>query len=163
MIIVDAAPSGHLLRLLELPELIRDWLKQFFSLLLKYRQIMRLPQLSKRLVQLSQDLKKLRVLLQNNEQTGLYAVAIPTQLAIEKTVEMTDALQGLGISVKALFINQMTPSSDCELCEAIASREALQVKRAHTIVPNLPQAHIFRQTDPSGLNELMALGSAMFS
>lgn len=163
MIIVDAAPSGHLLRLLELPELIRDWLKQFFSLLLKYRQIMRLPQLSKRLVQLSQDLKKLRVLLQNNEQTGLYAVAIPTQLAIEKTVEMTDALQGLGISVKALFINQMTPSSDCELCEAIASREGLQVKRAHTIFPNLPQVHIFRQTDPSGLNELMALGSAMFS
>ena len=163
MIIVDAAPSGHLLRLLELPELIRDWLKQFFTLLLKYRQVMRLPHLSKRLVQLSQDLKKLRVLLQNNEQTGLYAVAIPTQLAIEKTVEMTDALQRLGVSVKALFINQMTPSSDCELCEAIASREALQVKHAQTIFPNLPQAHIFRQTDPSGLNELMALGSAIFS
>jgi arsenite-transporting ATPase len=163
MIIVDAAPSGHLLRLLELPELIREWLKQFFSLLLKYRQVMRLPQLSKRLVQLSQDLKKLRVLLQNSEQTGLYAVAIPTQLAIEKTVEMTNALQQLGVSVKALFINQITPDNDCEFCQAIASREELPIKRAQAIFPNLPQAKVFRQTEPSGLDELTALGSAIFS
>jgi anion-transporting ArsA/GET3 family ATPase len=43
MIIVDAAPSGHLLRLLEMPALIRDWLRLFFALLLKYRQVLRLP------------------------------------------------------------------------------------------------------------------------
>jgi len=161
-IIVDAAPSGHLLRLLELPELIRDWLKQFFSLLLKYRQIMRLPHLSERLVQLSRELKNLRILLQNIEQTELYAVTIPTHLAIEKTSEMICALQRLGMTAKALFINQITPISDCALCQAINARESLQLERTHDIFPNQPQAQIFRQIEPTGLSELKALGSALF-
>jgi arsenite-transporting ATPase len=97
MIIVDAAPSGHLLRLLEMPELIRDWLRLFFALLLKYRQVMRLPNLSARLVALSRGLKKLHSLLQNPQQTRLYAVTIATELAVEKTVEMLESLQKLGI------------------------------------------------------------------
>jgi arsenite-transporting ATPase len=162
MIVVDAAPSGHLLRLLELPELIRDWLKIFFSLLLKYRKVMRFPHLSERLVQLSRELKNLRVLLQDIEHTGLYAVTIPTQLAIAKTREMTAALQHLDIATKALFINQITPAGDCPLCRAITNREALQIGRAHDIFPNQPQTRIFRQIDPTGLNELTALGSALF-
>ena len=163
MIIVDAAPSGHLLRLLELPELIRDWLKLFFSLLLKYRKVMRLPHLSEKLVKLSRELKSLRLLLQNAEQTELYAVTIPTHLAVEKTYEMTCALQQLGITTKALFINQMTPVSDCELCQAVVCREALSLAQIQAILPNHPQAHIFRQADPSGLTELTALGTVLFS
>lgn len=162
MIVVDAAPSGHLLRLLELPELIRDWLKLFFSLLLKYRQVMHLPRLSERLVQFSRELKNLRILLHDVEQTALYAVTIPTHLAIEKTYEMTIALQRLGIMPKALFINQITSVSACALCQALVSREALQIRRTHDIFPNLAQTRIFRQTDPAGLSELMALGSALY-
>jgi arsenite-transporting ATPase len=162
MIIIDAAPSGHLLRLLELPELIRDWLKQFFSLLLKYRQVMRLPHLSERLVQLSREIKNLRILLQNIEQTALYAVTIPTHLAIEKTREMICALQRLGMTAKALFINQITPISDCALCQAINARESLQLGRTHDIFPNQPQAQIFRQIEPTGLSELKTLGSALY-
>jgi arsenite-transporting ATPase len=163
LIIVDAAPSGHLLRLLELPELIRDWLRLFFSILLKYRKVMRLPRLSEKLVQLSRELKSLRVLLQDTEQTELYAVTIPTQLAVKKTYEMTYALQQLGITAKALFINQITPTSDCALCQAVAGREAVSLEQAQAILPNHPQVRIFRQTDPSGLTGLTALGKALFS
>lgn len=163
LIIVDAAPIGHLVRLLELPELIRDWLKLFFSLLLKYRKVMRLPHLSKELVQLSRELKSLRLLLRNANQTELYAVTIPTHLAVEKTYEMTYALQQLGMTTTALFINQITPQSDCPLCEAISSREAIVLEKALAILPSHQQARIFRQTEPTGLTELSALGSAIFS
>ena len=41
--ILDSAPTGHLLRLLELPELIDQWLKTFFGLLLKYKLTFRFP------------------------------------------------------------------------------------------------------------------------
>jgi arsenite-transporting ATPase len=162
MIVLDGAPSGHLLRLLELPELIRDWLKIFFSLLLKYRKVIRVPHLSERLVKLSRELKNLRALLQNSEQTELYAVTIPTYLAIAKTYDMTCALQRLDITVKALFINQITPDSNCLLCKAIKSRELVQIERVHDIFPNQPQAQVFRQHDPTGVSELMALGSVLF-
>jgi arsenite-transporting ATPase len=163
MLIVDAAPSGHLLRLLELPELIRDWLKHFFSLLLKYRHVMRLPHLSEQMVQLSKDLKKLHFLLQNHEQTGVWVVSVPTQLAIEKSVEMVDAMQRLGLSVVSFFINQITFPGDCNLCQGIASREAVQINQIKTLFSELPQAQVYRQADPSGLHNLTALGSAIYT
>ncbi len=162
MIVVDAAPSGHLLRLLELPELIRDWLRIFFSLLLKYRKIIRFPLLSERLVKLSRELKNLRVLLQASEQTGVYAVTIPTHLAFDKTNEMTQALQRLGINIKALIINQMTPASICKFCQAIVNHESEQLKSVHETFPDLPIALVFRQNDPAGLSELRNLGSALY-
>ncbi len=162
MIVVDAAPSGHLLRLLELPELIRDWLRIFFSLLLKYRRIMRFPHLSERLVKLSRELKNLRVLLQASEQTGVYAVTIPTHLAFDKTSEMTQALQRLGIDIRALIVNQMTPVSFCKFCQTIADHESEQLKNAHETFPNLPTALVFRQNDPAGLSKLRSLGSALY-
>ena len=162
MIVVDAAPSGHLLRLLELPVLIRDWLRIFFSLLLKYRKIMRFPHLSERLVKLSRELKNLRILLQASEQTGIYAVTIPTHLAFDKTNEMTQALQRLGINIKALIINQMTPASICAFCQAIANHESELLKNAHETFPNLSTALVFRQNDPAGLNELRNLGFALY-
>ena len=123
---------------------------------------MRFPHLSQRLVKLSRELKNLRILLQDVEKTGLYAVTIPTYLAIEKTYEMTGALQRLGIATNALFINQITPNSDCGLCNAIKRNESLQIRHAHDIFSALPQACICRQIDPGGLSELMALGSALY-
>lgn len=162
MIIVDAAPSGHLLRLLEMPELIRDWLRLFFALLLKYRQVMRLPNLSARLVALSRGLKKLHSLLQNPQQTRLYAVTIATELAVEKTVEMLESLQKLGIDSHTLLINQLTAVNQCRFCQARVARETLALKAGQGLFAELPQIRIFRQTEPAGIAMLTDLGKAMF-
>ena len=62
LFILDSAPTGHLLRLLELPELIDQWLKTFFGLLLKYRLAFRFPALAQQLVKISRNLKLLRSL-----------------------------------------------------------------------------------------------------
>ncbi len=161
-IIVDAAPIGHLLRLLEMPELIRDWLKLFFSLLLKYRKVMRLPHLTERLVKLSRGLKKLQSLLRNPEKTGLYVVTIPTQLAIDKTIDMINSLQKIGILSRGLLMNQMTPINECVFCRSRSQREAIQITRAREVFSDQPQARIFRQTDPTGLNRLTSLGQALY-
>jgi arsenite-transporting ATPase len=162
MIVVDTAPSGHFLRLLEMPELIRDWLRLFFSLLLKYRKIMRFPHLSERLVKLSRELKSLRLLLQSAKQTAVYAVTIPTQLALDKTYEMTTALTHLNIHVNALIINQITQANDCQLCFAIASRESAQILDAQDKVTDFPIALVYRHSGLANLNQLAQLGSALY-
>jgi arsenite-transporting ATPase len=163
VVVMDSAPSGHLIRLLELPELISGWLKQFFSLLLKYRQIMRLPKLSQRLVDLSRKLKSLRVLLCDAEKTALYAVTIPTRLALEKTAEMLISLHKLGITPKGLFINQITPTNNCELCHALNQRESYQIKSAKEVIFfDQPQTLIFLYSDAGGLAGLEALGSNLY-
>lgn len=163
VVILDAAPSGHMIRLLELPELIGEWLKLFFSLLLKYRQIMRVPHLSERMVKLSRELKALRSLLQDPALTALYVVTIPTQLALEKTAEMTDALQRLGVHFKTLFINQITPPSDCPLCLALNRREVIQIKRIRAMFAQQAQTRVFRQARSEGMSKLAKLGAILYA
>ena len=75
---------------------------------------------------------------------------------------MTNALQQLGITIKALIINQMASDSLCDLCKSIANSELELLKIAHKTFPNLPMEFIYRQNDPVGLNELMALGSRLY-
>jgi arsenite-transporting ATPase len=162
VIIVDAAPIGHLLRLLEMPELIRDWLKLFFGLLLKYRDVMRLPNLSERLVALSRGLKGLQSLLQNPEKTGVYVVTIPTALAIDKTIEMVSSLKQVGVPLQGLLMNQMTPINTCNFCQSRLPGEATQIDRARSAFADQPQAGIFRHIEPSGLNMLASLGHSLY-
>ena len=50
LFVLDCAPTGHLIRLLELPDLINEWLKAFFNLFLKYERILRLPGFAEELV-----------------------------------------------------------------------------------------------------------------
>jgi len=162
VIVVDAAPIGHLLRLLEMPELIRDWLKLFFNLLLKYRDVMRLPHLSERLVALSRGLKGLQRLLQDPEKTGTYVVTIPTELAIDKTIGMVSSLRQGGVKLQGLLMNQMTPINTCHFCQSRSSREATHIARARHVFSDQPQAGIYKHINPSGLNMLASLGNSLY-
>lgn len=163
VVVMDSAPSGHLIRLLELPELIGGWLKQFFTLLLKYRHVMRLPKISQRLVFLSRKLKALRTLICDPNKTSLYAVTIPTHLALEKTLEMMANLLTLGVNCKGILINQITPESTCELCHAINQRENSQISRAtKVLLPGQTPTKIFLYSDSGNIAKLQTLGDNLY-
>jgi arsenite-transporting ATPase len=160
---MDSAPSGHLIRLLELPESIGGWLKQFFTLLLKYRHVMRLPKISERLVFLSRKLKALRTLICDSNKTSLYAVTIPTHLALEKTLDMIANLLKLGVNCNGILINQITPESACELCRAINQREKDQISRAtKVLLPGKTPTKIFLYSDSGNMAKLQALGENLY-
>ncbi len=101
--ILDSAPTGHLLRLLELPELIDQWLKTFFGLLLKYKLTFRFPDLSQQLVKISRNLKFLRNLWQDPARAALYAVSILTEMAFQETGDLLAACERLGMPVPVLL------------------------------------------------------------
>jgi arsenite-transporting ATPase len=162
LVVMDAAPSGHLIRLLDLPHLIAEWLKLFFSLLLKYRKVIRLPRLSDRLVRLSRELKALRGLLVDPKMTALWAITIPTRLALDKTREMVDNLNRIGLNPSNIFINQITPKRECGLCEAINKRQVTQIARARKLFPSKNMTLIYLQSDPGGLTGLDQLGKLLY-
>ncbi len=125
LFILDSAPTGHLLRLLELPELIDQWLKTFFGLLLKYRLAFRFPALAQQLVKISRNLKLLRSLWRDPARAALYAVTILTEMAFQETGDLLAACERLGVPVPVLFLNLATPAGDCPLCTALHRREGL--------------------------------------
>ncbi len=160
--VLDAAPSGHLIRLLELPGLVDDWLQAMFELLLKYKDTMGVPRFGQRLVQLSKDLKSLRGLLGNPDRTGLALVAIPTGMALEESRDLAGACQAAGLRLQHLFLNLLTPSGECPVCAAQAERDRTLVDAFTAAFPATPQTRVYRGDPPRGPEALTALGAAGF-
>ena len=129
LFILDTAPTGHLLRFLEMPELIEAWLKTFFSILLKYRQVFRLPKVTQAMVDLSKKVKQFRRVLTDPERASLMAVTIPTEMAYEETGDLVAACERLRASAPVLFVNMVTPESSCSTCSALRRGELLLLER----------------------------------
>jgi arsenite-transporting ATPase len=166
VIVLDAAPSGHLLRLLELPELIADWLRLFFELLLKYRNLLRMPGLSERLVSLSRSVKRLRALLADPHRTRVQLVSVATELGLAETADLAAGLAELSIAVSALALNQLRPPADgnchCALCSRLRASEAQRIHDAERRFERLHRVLIYRQQEPQGVDGLAALGAALY-
>jgi arsenite/tail-anchored protein-transporting ATPase len=160
--ILDSAPTGHLLRLLELPELIDQWLKTFFGLLLKYRLTFRFPDLAQQLVRISRDLKLLRALWRDPARAALYAVTILTEMAFQETCDLLAVCGRLGVSVPVLFLNLATPAWDCPLCAALNRREGLIRDKFRQTFGGRHQTVIYRQSEPRGLKRLGELGQVLY-
>jgi anion-transporting ArsA/GET3 family ATPase len=133
LFVLDCASTGHLVRLLEMPDLINQWLKAFFSLFLKYEHILQMPGFVEELVVISRNLKKLRELLRNPAASALYAVGIPTLMALEETKDLVAACDRMGIAVSRMFLNLLTTPCNCHLCVGLRRRE-LTVARARRAV-----------------------------
>lgn len=162
LLILDSAPTGHLIRLLEMPELIDEWLKAVFGLLLKYKRLLHLPKLSQRLVQMSKNLRRLRALLGNPAKSALYAVTILTDMAFAQTVDLVAACRRMGVTVPVLFLNLATPLSACPFCSALHRRETQVRTRYRQALGDIHQALVSRQHEPRGQQRLEELGQVLY-
>ena len=153
LLVLDAAPTGHLLRLLELPEIIEEWLIAFFSLFLKYRKIFRLPGISQRLVRLSKDLKRLRAILRDPSQATLYAVSILTEMSFAETTDLVAACGRLEIPVPCLFLNMATPDGPDPLCRSLLQRESAVREKFALTFPGISRPVVYLQSDPRGIEK----------
>jgi arsenite-transporting ATPase len=162
VLVLDSASTGHLIRLLELPEIIDQWLKIFFDLFLKYQQIFRLTKFSQELVTVSKNLKRLKQSLNDPATAALYAVSIPTDMAYEETRDLLAACKRLGIGVARLFLNLFTPPSDCGLCSALYRRESLVRDKFQQSLPGNDFTLVYRCGETRGLRRLGELGQALY-
>ena len=162
-LVLDSAPTGHLIRLLEMPELIDGWLKAFFGLFLKYKEIFRLPKVSQRLVEMSKALKRLRALLADPAHCSLYAVAILTDMALAETKDLLAACQRMQVNAPLLFLNLATPPGDCRLCSAVRRRESVIEHKFRQAFPAAAQVVVYRRGEPRGLARLGQLGQALYA
>jgi len=163
VIVLDSAPTGHLIRLLELPQLVDQWLKVFFGLFLKYRQVFRTPRIAQRLVGMSKSIKQFRALLTDSRKSALFAVSILTQMGFEETKDLLNACQRMAIPAPVLFLNQATPAFHCPLCSMLYQGEQEIRRKFREAFPEKQQTLIFKQGEPRGLKELERLGEVLYA
>jgi arsenite-transporting ATPase len=122
-IILDTAPTGHLIRFLELPEVALSWIRTFMKLLLKYQNVLRANEVAEELVALSKSIKKVLALLTNAEQCEFVGVAIPERMSLEETADLAKSLRKMKVPLEKLLINGVVPETGCSFC---SSRRKMQ-------------------------------------
>jgi arsenite/tail-anchored protein-transporting ATPase len=117
-IILDTAPTGHLIRFLELPQVALSWIRTFMKLLLKYQNVVKATQVAEELVALSKSIKRVVALLTDAEACEFVGVAIPERMSLEETVDLAKAVDTLQVPMTKLLINGLVPKSECSFCKS---------------------------------------------
>jgi arsenite/tail-anchored protein-transporting ATPase len=121
-IVVDSAPTGHLLRFLELPEVALSWIRTLMKLLLKYKELVRWNTLAEELLQLSKNIRSTVSSMTDASQTEFIGVATPELMSLDETRRLAGSLVRLKVPMHKLLINNVIPESNVASCAVCASR-----------------------------------------
>jgi arsenite/tail-anchored protein-transporting ATPase len=107
-IVIDPAPTGHLLRLLQMPALALDWTHRLMRLMLKYREVAGLGESAAELLSFSRRTRRLGELLRDPEQAGLVVVSLDEPLVRGETSRLVAAARAEGLDVRGVVWNRWT-------------------------------------------------------
>ena len=136
IVIVDTAPTGHTLRLLELPPKALEWVHALMKIILKYRQVVGLGDLASDLMDLARRLRAFIALLADPARCAFVAVTRPAELPRRETVRLVRALAALGVPLSAIVMNAVTAGT-CARCAAASQAEAPEIRRIAKLGPTV--------------------------
>jgi len=118
--ILDMAPTGHALRFLELPDLIREWFKTIFRLLLKYKGVSGsgLNKTAEVILKRSRQLRLVEAALRNPQRCQFVCVTIPEAISLTETRRLVQRLSQLRVACREIIVNMVVPPTGCPFCSA---------------------------------------------
>jgi arsenite/tail-anchored protein-transporting ATPase len=137
LLITDTAPTGHALRLLEMPALVQGWTQALMRILLKYQPVIGVGALGEALLRLSRGMGHLRATLEDPSAAEFVVVTRPAELPRAETRRLLASLRRLHIPVSRVIVNAVTAGT-CARCQRIAKAERREISAlARTIRSNL--------------------------
>lgn len=109
-VIVDTAPTGHFLRLLELPRTAGAWVREFMRLLLRYKDLIPPGTLGEKLLEASRDLREFSAAA---EASDVVVVARAEGIVLAETSRLIGTLRERGLHAGQVIVNYLTPESEC--------------------------------------------------
>jgi arsenite/tail-anchored protein-transporting ATPase len=122
VVVLDTAPTGHALRLLEMPATALGWVHALLAILLKYREVVGLGEVAAELVTMARRLRELGALLTDAQRARAVVVTRGAELPRLETERLLAALRRLRIAVPAVLVNALG-GDGCARCAAAARRE----------------------------------------
>src|SRR6185436_5858329 len=121
-VIVDTAPTGHFLRLLDLPKEAGEWVRELMRLLLHYRELIPPGSLGEELVRASRALKELDETLRS-DRASVIVVTRPEPAVIAETRHLLDELARREIRAGGVIANYVTPANECACDRTMRAHE----------------------------------------
>ena len=156
LVILDTAPTGHALRLLELPPAAHEWVRALLRVLVKYQGALGLGPLAQDLVDLARSLRELRSLLGNADRARFVAV---TRAAALPRVETQRLLARLPLALSAVIVNARTPAG-CSRCNRAAAAETAEIAALGRLRPRAILVADAIVPPPRGLGALRRFGQS---
>jgi arsenite-transporting ATPase len=121
-VIVDPAPTGHLLRLLEMPAIALDWTHRLMRLMLKYREVVGLGETARELLDFAKRTRALDAMLRDPARAGLVLVALDEPVVRAETARLAAAVRERGVDVCAIMWNRVAHTPE-PLPATLAARQ----------------------------------------
>lgn len=160
-VVFDTAPTGHTLRLLDLPGIMADALSTAEEV---HEQVQRKVNVQKTLVmgllarrhtddptamiEMRERMSRVEEVLRDPETTAFRVVTIPETMAVEESVRLVGQLREFDVPVGELTVNKVIEDpGDCERCRA---NKAVQEDAIDGLHARLPDLEVWRVADQPG-------------
>ena len=168
--IVDTAPTGHALKLLNSPSLIDDWVKVMAKMKWKYKFMVKSfagkyvgDKSDDFLVNLKRMIKRIDNLLKNPEECEFVPVTIPEAMPMMETDDLIATLRKMNISVKRIAVNNVLESEGCEFCRSRKQQQKVYIDQLVNKYTNIKIVKIPQQAkEVRGLEALNNIKGKIF-
>ena len=106
-VIVDTAPTGHFLRLVDLPKTAGEWVREFMRILLRYKELVPPGSLGEELIRASRALTALDETM-HSDRCSIIVVTRPEPIVLAETRRLLAELQHRGLRVGGVVANYVT-------------------------------------------------------
>jgi arsenite/tail-anchored protein-transporting ATPase len=158
LFILDTAPTGHAIKLLEMPEIAEEWVSTLLDIQNKYPISF---DIGETLTQMLETIKKIRKILTDPKKTEFIPIVIPEEMSYLETQDLLNSLKKLKISVNYLVINKITPKSNCGFCSARLANEVESIKKFQEFKVKTLGINLFGN-EIRGEKSLMELGKQLY-
>jgi arsenite/tail-anchored protein-transporting ATPase len=168
-VVVDTAPTGHTLRLLEMPETLQRLAQVLDDMHAKHRFLSASlggawrPDFADRTIAgVEAQARSLRAMLLDPARCSFTWVTLPEALAIDESKMGVEALGALGVCVAVLVVNRVWPAPDrpCPLCSPRFRDEARGKQRIEELFHGLRILEVPAMVhEPVGVGALLDLAS----
>jgi arsenite-transporting ATPase len=105
-LIIDTAPTGHFLRLLQMPSLALDWTHALLRILLHHGAGGSLDALSQRVLAFAKQLKVLRSTLSDPSRAAVFVVTLEEPMVHAETERLRAALRAAAVTEAGVIVNR---------------------------------------------------------
>lgn len=109
LVVIDTAPTGHFLRLLEMSDAVLDWTRSVLRVLLRYRTVLGLDDTASETLGFARRLRGLAEMLRDPRRTGVVVVTSSGVLAERETQRLVRTLHDREVDVAAVVLNCYRP------------------------------------------------------
>ena len=157
IVVFDTAPTGHTLKLLEMPLIIGKSMEKIMELKLQFSPVIdsvggvlgpeidqKLNKFFTKMNELKDHMQKISDRFKDAEKTTFIAVCIPEFLSVYETERLVESLFKENIDIRNVVVNQVLMCDNPDKCKMCRSRIKMQKKYLEKIEEMFEDFHIIK-------------------